>query len=142
LLHHLSKFLDNELHSTDQYMIADSIWSKLNEYWYMLEESTTIATILDLSSKLMTFPAGDKKDAALTSLQNIMTQYKTQAENEYKFSTLAKIAYNHFAIQGLSVSCEEAFSTAAETLTKVRNCLDPQTAHVSLCLKSWIEQGV
>ncbi|CAG8799647.1 20986_t:CDS:1 [Dentiscutata erythropus] len=46
LLHHLSKFLDNELHMTDQYMIADSIWSKLNEYWYMLEESTTIATIL------------------------------------------------------------------------------------------------
>ncbi|CAG8768382.1 22523_t:CDS:2, partial [Racocetra persica] len=39
----------------------------LNKYWSMLEESTMIATILDLSFKLIIF-SFDDKDAALTSL--------------------------------------------------------------------------
>ncbi|CAG8577218.1 14231_t:CDS:2, partial [Dentiscutata erythropus] len=179
LLLHLNKFLDNELYS-DQYMMADSIKSKLNKYWSMLEESTTIATILDSSSKLVTFPTSDKKDAALTSLQNIMTQYKSQvsvtttftsiselvSKNKRKFFELLLIQQQtieqpliekleHYLSMPMtiknnsllwwdtrsSVSCKEAFSTAAETITKVHNRLDPQTACVSLFLKSWIEQG-
>ncbi|CAG8714215.1 6589_t:CDS:2 [Dentiscutata erythropus] len=64
------------------------------------------------------------------------------AENEHKLPMLAKIARDFLLIQGTNVPCEEAFSTAAGTITKVHNRLDPQTARVSLCLKSWIEQGV
>ncbi|CAG8489364.1 15943_t:CDS:1, partial [Racocetra persica] len=47
---------------------------------------------------------------------------------------------DYLAIQSTSVPCEEAFSTAAGTLTKIHNCLDSQTVHVLLCLKNWIEQ--
>ncbi|CAG8584302.1 3218_t:CDS:1, partial [Dentiscutata heterogama] len=79
LYHHLSKFLDNELQTIKRYMIADSIRFKLNEYWFIFEESTSIATILNLSSKLLTFPTGDKKDAALTSLRNTIAHYNILA---------------------------------------------------------------
>ncbi|CAG8818058.1 23376_t:CDS:2, partial [Dentiscutata erythropus] len=61
-------------------------------------------------------------------------------QNEYRFPTLATMAHNYLAIQGTSVPCEEAFSVAARTITKVRSCLLPETAQALLCLKSWMEQ--
>ncbi|CAG8568950.1 18491_t:CDS:2 [Racocetra persica] len=133
-----SMLVVTELLSSSSYPTISDI---SNKYWSMLKESTIIATILDPSSKLITFSTSDK-DAALASLQNIMIQHKSQTKNEHKFPTLAKMACNFFAIQETSVSCEEAFSTVAESLTKVHNCLDSQTACALLCLKSWIEQGV
>ena len=51
------------------------------------------------------------------------------------------MAHNYLAIQETSVPSEQAFSVASYTITKVRNCLNPETAHASLCLKSWIEQN-
>ncbi|CAG8588253.1 11996_t:CDS:2 [Dentiscutata heterogama] len=91
LLLHLNKFLDNESYLTEQYMMADSIKSKLNEYWSMLEESTTIATILDPSFKLRTFSASDK-DAALASLRSTMTHYKSQVPATTTTSTSTSIS--------------------------------------------------
>ncbi|CAG8568931.1 18490_t:CDS:2, partial [Racocetra persica] len=88
---HLDKFLDNKSHSTEQYMVADSIKFKLNEYWSTLEESTIIATILDPSSKLITFSASDK-DAALASLRNIMIQHKSQVLATMTTSTSTSIS--------------------------------------------------
>ncbi|CAG8834988.1 28014_t:CDS:1, partial [Racocetra persica] len=64
------KFINNESSLTEQYMMADAIRSKLDKYWSMLKESTTIAIILDPSSKLITFPF-DNKDITFTSLRNI-----------------------------------------------------------------------
>ncbi|CAG8756400.1 11963_t:CDS:2, partial [Dentiscutata heterogama] len=75
--------------------------SKLNKYWSIFEESTTITTILDPSSKLLIFPASDKKDTALTSLRNTIAHYNW-AENKYKFLILAKMARNFLSIQGTS----------------------------------------
>ncbi|CAG8516217.1 9067_t:CDS:1, partial [Scutellospora calospora] len=63
-------------------------------------------------------------------------------KNEFRFPILAKIAHNYLAIQGTSVPCEEAFSVAARTLTKIRNRLHLETAYALLCLKSWMEQGI
>ncbi|CAG8721167.1 2663_t:CDS:2, partial [Scutellospora calospora] len=40
------------------------------------------------------------------------------------------------------IPCKEAFSVAARTLMKIRNCLHPETAHALLCLKSWMEQDI
>ncbi|CAG8713410.1 859_t:CDS:1, partial [Dentiscutata erythropus] len=78
LYHHLSKFIDNKSQITEQYIMADSIRFKLNKYWFILEESTII-TILDPSSKLLTFPTNNEKDTALTSLKNTITQYNIPA---------------------------------------------------------------
>ena len=59
-----------------------------------------------------------------------------------KFPVLSKMACNYLAIQGTSVPCEQAFSVASHTLTKIRNRLNPETARASLYLKSWMEQNI
>ena len=45
-------------------------------------------------------------------------------------------------IQVTSVPSERAFSISGLTISKTRNRLDPETARASLCLKSWIENGL
>ncbi len=40
-------------------MMADSICKKLDDYWQILDTSTTISTILNPSSKLLTFSFKD-----------------------------------------------------------------------------------
>ncbi len=40
-------------------MMVDSICKKLNDYWQILDTFTTISTILNSSSKLLTFSFGD-----------------------------------------------------------------------------------
>ncbi|CAG8830309.1 28965_t:CDS:2, partial [Racocetra persica] len=55
-------------------------------------------------------------------------------QNEYRFPILAVIE--------TSVPYEEAFSVAAETITKVRSCLLSETAQALLCLKSWMKQNI
>ncbi|CAG8761825.1 31068_t:CDS:2, partial [Racocetra persica] len=40
---------------------------------------------------------------------------------------------------GTSISCEEVFSIASITISKLYNCLDPETACALLCLKYWMK---
>ncbi|CAG8627889.1 2722_t:CDS:2, partial [Scutellospora calospora] len=40
------------------------------------------------------------------------------------------------------ILCEKAFLVAARTVTKIHNCLHPETTCTLLCLKSWMEQGI
>ncbi|EXX56162.1 hypothetical protein RirG_218730 [Rhizophagus irregularis DAOM 197198w] len=52
------------------------------------------------------------------------------------------MAKDYLAIQSTSVVCEQTFSVAGNTITKVQNRLCPETARASLCTKSWIENNI
>ena len=60
-------------------------------------------------------------------------------ENQNKYPTLSLIAKDYLSIQATSVAAEQAFSVAGNTITPIRNKLDPETTRATLCLKSWIE---
>jgi hypothetical protein len=67
---------------------------------------------------------------------NPLAWWKTHQE---EFPILSLIAKDYLIIQSTSVSSEQAFSIANNTITQTRNRLDPETAREILCLKSWIE---
>ncbi|CAG8527879.1 3130_t:CDS:2 [Racocetra persica] len=52
------------------------------------------------------------------------------------FSILANMALCYLSIQGSSMLSKQAFSIAANTITKIRCNLKPDTAHAVMCLKS------
>jgi len=56
------------------------------------------------------------------------------------FPILARMASCYLSMQGSSVPSEQAFSMAANTITKIRCNLKPDTARAAMCLKSWIQQ--
>ena len=62
--------------------------------------------------------------------------------HQKEFPVLSCIARDYLSIQATSVACEQAFSVAANTITKTRNRLDPMTARASLCAKSWIANNI
>jgi hypothetical protein len=58
------------------------------------------------------------------------------------FTSLSEIAKDYLAIQSSSVPCEQSFSVAGLTISKLRNRLDPETSQVLLCLKSWTSEKI
>ncbi|CAG8585391.1 19405_t:CDS:2 [Racocetra persica] len=87
-----TELLSSSLYPTisDIYLTFLGLLHYFNEYWSMLKESTMIATILDPSFKLIIFPFGDK-DAAFTSLRNIMIHYKSQAPQTTTTTSTSKL---------------------------------------------------
>ncbi|CAB5125075.1 unnamed protein product [Rhizophagus irregularis] len=201
-------FDDNDWENLNtQYLLADSILQKLNEYWEIIDNTTIVATILDPRTKCSTFTleentraieiikrkinnyAQNNNDnvvniaqqcrlpqsqtfnrldthAHLKSLvdkfrpttqsvsSNELERYLSLPQddncdsliwwNSYKknFPILSAMAKDHLTIQATSVSCEQAFSIAGLTISKVRNRLNPETACALLCLKSWITEKI
>ncbi|CAG8503079.1 11602_t:CDS:2 [Scutellospora calospora] len=115
LIRHLDFFLEDSLDDND-YLFIESINSKLNEYWNYIEESTTISTLLDPRSKTKTFTTTKQHD----------------------FPVLATMASCYLSIQGSSVPSEQAFSIAANVITKIHCNLKPESARTVMRLKSWI----
>ena len=70
-----------------------------------------------------------------------LTWYKAREGNS-KYSTLVKMARDYLSIQTISVSSEQAFSIAKNTINPTRNRLDPEKVRAMLCLKSWINSGL
>jgi len=64
------------------------------------------------------------------------------SSHQKNFPILSAIAKNHLAIQSTSVACEQSFSIAGLTISKLRNRLDSETARAILCLKSWISETI
>ena len=62
--------------------------------------------------------------------------------HQNKYPVLSLIAKDYLIIQATSVSSEQAFSVAGNTITQTRNRLKPETARATLCLKSWIENEI
>jgi hypothetical protein len=59
----------------DQYMLADSINQKLNEYWKILDDTTIIATILDPRNKITLFELGEPITKAINTLKEKFSLY-------------------------------------------------------------------
>ena len=73
ILRHIELYIND--HSMEESMMADSIRKKLDDYWQILDTSTTISTILNPSSKLLTFSFGDQRDTAINQLRSKMVLY-------------------------------------------------------------------
>ena len=59
-----------------------------------------------------------------------------------EFLILLLITRDYLAIQVTSIACEQAFSVAGNTISKTQNWLYSETARVSLCTKSWIDNKI
>ena len=59
----------------DQYMLADSINQKIEEYWVILDDATTIATILDPRNKITLFELGEPVTKAINTLKEKFASY-------------------------------------------------------------------
>ena len=73
ILRHIELYIND--HSMEESMMADSICKKLDDYWQILDTSTTILTILNPSSKLLTFSFRDQRDTAINQLHSKMILY-------------------------------------------------------------------
>src|SRR6266542_230858 len=73
ILRHIELYIND--HSMEESMMANSIRKKLDDYWQILDTSTTISTILNPSSKLLTFSFGDQRDIAINQLHSKMVLY-------------------------------------------------------------------
>lgn len=58
------------------------------------------------------------------------------------YPILSQMAKDYLTVMATSVPCEQLFSIAGKQITPTRNRLNPDTAQVCLCLKSWLEQEI
>ncbi|CAG8717071.1 12087_t:CDS:2, partial [Racocetra persica] len=130
-------FIVTEILSTSTYpTISDqnSINFKLQEYWEYVNEPTTIGTLLDPRSKTKTFKDINKRDRAIALLHNKMKLYKNViVENEIT-------RYFAIPVDPNTNLLDWWHYFAANTITKIRCNLKPDTAHAVICLKNWIQQ--
>ena len=54
----------------DQYILAASINQKLEDYWTIINDATTIASILDPRNKISLFELGKPTSKVINALQN------------------------------------------------------------------------
>lgn len=59
----------------DQYMLADSINQKIEEYWKILNDATIIATVLDPRNKITLFELGEPVTKAINTLKEKFSSY-------------------------------------------------------------------
>lgn len=189
--------------SNTQYIVANSILYKLEQYLELPDEAKMIASLLDPSTKCSTFTTDEitrtvtaikhklinnnntstittnnqtspsqiikNRIDACTHIRSLASQFlpanntHTNEEVEkylllakedecnplmwwctYKetFPFLSELAKDYLAIQSTSVPCEQSFSVAGLTISKLRNRLDPETSRGLLCLKSWTSEKI
>ena len=61
----------------DQYMLADSINHKIEEYWTIIDDATTVATLLDPRNKNSIFEVGEQMTKAINTLREQISLYTT-----------------------------------------------------------------
>ena len=64
----------------NQYMLADSINQKIEKYWTILDEATTIATILDPRNKIALFEIGEPTTKAINTLREQFSFYCSEPQ--------------------------------------------------------------
>src|SRR6266498_921852 len=73
ILEHLNSYLEKEDFS--QFILASSLYQKL-EYWVILDEASTIPTVLNPGTKLTLFTSVEKSNAAITKVKKELTSYE------------------------------------------------------------------
>jgi hypothetical protein len=73
---HLKYCIENN--EFNQYMLAASINQKIEVYWKILDNTTTIATILDPRNKISLFELGEPTAKAIHTLKEQFSFYLTQ----------------------------------------------------------------
>src|ERR1044072_3312880 len=59
-------------------MLADSINHKIEEYWTIIDDATTIASLLDSRNKSSVFEVGEETTKAINALKEQISLYITQ----------------------------------------------------------------
>src|SRR6266498_582418 len=78
ILRHIELYIND--HSIEESVMADFIRKKLDNYWQILDTSTTILTLLNPSSKLLTFFFGDQRDTAINQLRSKIVLYTSSQD--------------------------------------------------------------
>lgn len=90
-------------------------------------------------------------DTSLTSIVNgqvIRSSYMNEPlrwwrdRGESLYPTLATMAYDLFAVPGMSSECERAFSAAKRLITDERYSLKSDIIEADQCVKSWFKNGI
>jgi hypothetical protein len=61
-----------------QYILADSINYKIEEYWTIIDDATTIASLLNPRNKSSVFEVGEETTKAINALKEQISLYITQ----------------------------------------------------------------
>ncbi len=67
ILEYLNSYLKKK--DFNQFILALSLYQKLNEYWIILDKTSTILTVLNLKIKLTLFISVKKSNAAITKVK-------------------------------------------------------------------------
>ncbi|GBC52857.2 zinc finger BED domain-containing protein RICESLEEPER 2-like [Rhizophagus irregularis DAOM 181602=DAOM 197198] len=68
--------------------------------------------------------------------------YRLSTTDFVFFDSLVRMVKDYLSIQATSVPSEQVFSIAKNTINPTRNRLFPEKARMSLCLKSWLDNGL
>ena len=66
-----------KMDSFDQYELANSINHKIEEYWIIIDDATTIASLLDSRNKSSIFEIGEETTKAINTLKEKFFLYIT-----------------------------------------------------------------
>ncbi|CAG8738303.1 3770_t:CDS:1, partial [Cetraspora pellucida] len=136
IIQRINLFITNKSHSKEKNAMASSIDQMLKKYWAILNcnELTKIATILDLTSKLMMFLLFNKRDITIASLQNVIAQYEllvlvtsassTLSFNEKRKKFIALISQQTSKLPTIRLSVSEELQTYLFLLTIESNSLE------------------
>ncbi|CAG8672885.1 13671_t:CDS:1, partial [Dentiscutata heterogama] len=94
-----------------QYMLAASINEKIDQYKHIINDDITVASILDLQTKLLLFEIGQETTDAVNKVREVFNQYHTtltdkQAYNLYINKDDISTTRNYF--KGLKRCCLES----------------------------------
>ncbi|GBB87003.1 hypothetical protein RclHR1_13460004 [Rhizophagus clarus] len=146
-LEYLQPEIDIETRWNSTYYMLSTITSFFSFYIIKRIFSSTKKRHIGVTAEttLLPSPSPDfaeiKRYLALPCDENVKALLWWQTHST-EFPVLSLMAKDYLAIQSTSVACEQAFSVAGNTITKVQNRLCPETARASLCTKSWIENNI
>ncbi|CAG8442869.1 5380_t:CDS:2, partial [Scutellospora calospora] len=151
------------INNMTQYIMADLICHKFNEYYLNINDTIKITTILDPHVKCSVYEFGDETNNAIfllcskmiyystTTTQNTLNQTELSLEsilfNQSNARTYLRNLANQFC---LTIPTQPNINNELERYLAIpidENCnllewLDSKTARALLCLKSWISEKI
>ncbi|CAJ0745937.1 9985_t:CDS:2 [Entrophospora sp. SA101] len=101
IFRHIELYIENQNHSIEKCMMADSICKKLEDYWTIIDKSTIISTLLDPCSKLLTFSIEEKRNQAINMLCSKMNNYTSKLNNSNSKNNILKSSSTRLFFENL-----------------------------------------